>query len=105
MSTFYVGQRVRMVAGINAGMTATVAEVSEWGPGDLVPCQGGLVPLGGNHDIAIHFDSAWETFAGFPYPASQRCYTNKYKLVPLTDPGRELVAWSECLWQPEGVSA
>lgn len=94
MSRFFVGQRVRvvdecdpqdrpLVGGEIGGKEGTVIRRIPWyekQPQDIdVDC----------YDVLID---------GIAYVEG---YLPGYVLRPLTDPGREVIAWSECLWKPD----
>lgn len=103
MSRFFVGQRVRKARGNqNIGMTGIVEAVGYF-PAGFTTDSGSVLSKAA--DIAVRYPTKWENTNGYTLPAARPAYSLAELFEPLTDPGRELVAWSECLWQPEGISA
>jgi hypothetical protein len=95
MSRFYVGQRVRLARPTherNRGNTGTIQKFGEW------PC-GTRTRLGGLTTADTDCLVLWD------YKASTGISNLQHtdQLEPLTDPGREVVSWSDerCVWQPE----
>jgi hypothetical protein len=83
MSRFYVGQRVRVVRAITPEGQCCIGRETSIGffiRSDLVYLKDGLPP-------PPNGDDSWH------------CYT--WQLEPLTDPGREVVSWEACEWNPE----
>lgn len=100
MSRFYVGQRVKKVRGKNDhGATGVVVEIGRW-----THDQEGL-SVGTPCDLRIRNDRGWMNAKGNIRPAEIIAYARSEHWEPITDPGRELVPWSACLWRPEGVGA
>lgn len=83
MARFYVGQRVRIrcpgseVDGQDTTIRRLDVEAEE--------------PLDGKY-VGAEVDIVGD---GYPF-----CVFEYHELDPLTDPGREVVSWSECAWQP-----
>jgi len=83
MSRFFVGQRVRVIRARTPHGSACVGletKILSFICDDYVRIAGGLPtpPDGADH---------WN------------CYT--WQLEPLTDPGREVIAWQDCCWKPQ----
>lgn len=90
MTTFYVGQRVRIVRGINhpewVGQEARITRVNCTG-------QDGS----GGFYVGDEIDRRNK----FGRPA----ICHKGSLEPIVPEGMQPVEWSECLWRPEGLHA
>lgn len=87
MKRLYVGCRVRVVALFTKNTAATVGlegRVNE------LDCKNRL-GRPGFVGVTIGSDDSW-------------CF-HPDKLEPIQDPGHQVVEWSECLWQPEGIAA
>ena len=82
MARFYVGQRVRIV-------------FARYAHGRC--CVGLETVVDGFLD-----DGRAKLTKGLPNPSPAK-FWNAFtdQLEPLTDPGREVVSWSECVWKPE----
>lgn len=99
MATFFVGQRVKKVRGMNVGNTGVVVGFYS---GQERP----------EFSIRIRFDHAGPVVVmgllgdrrtvSAPGDVS-RCRPDH--LEPIVPEGMQPVAWSECLWQPVGVAA
>lgn len=88
---FYVGQRVRVVnAGRSVHLIGQEARIVRWR--DRAYC--------GKRGV---YYTGWQTtltnVMGRPFVAEVGW------LEPILDPGREVIGWEECLWQPEWYKA
>lgn len=85
MTRFYVGQRVRSTIDEDTGIIAAFefhASGTNCIDGQLSrPC-----------NVIIRWDRM---------NAGGRTAEHTDYIEPLTDPGREVIAWSECVWKPE----
>jgi len=89
MTTFYVGQRVRLARPQHPrhmGMTGTVSAIfpERQGFSYIVNCE--IIPDG-------------------PLVSGAVPETHTDRLEPILYDGNQLVSWSECAWKPEGVEA
>lgn len=89
MSRFYVGQRVRIVHSFDGRYVGSETTITALNVVAYTPS--GTADVG--HEIDIR---SWD---------GQRYVARPGWLAPIVDPGRQVVSWSECLWQPEGVAA
>lgn len=84
MARFYVGQRVRVInrASRHFGSECKVTGV------DVIAH---VIDLGERGvEVDLHC-TRW----------SCNCVFQPHELEPIVDPGREVIAWSECVWKPE----
>lgn len=97
MATFYVGQRVRINCPFSVfhGLEATVISPLVW---DWCMTTGRFLAA---HAVDIDGHGSFDTADGIGFALEP------HELIPLTDPGRELVTWEsmEGLWTPEQVPA
>lgn len=95
MSRFFVGQRVRILWSNGwpelRGQCGTVLQIGDWNT-----VQGARV----NYFVV---PDTWGSqraptpgiFGGHYFGATSD------QLEPLTDPGREVIAWADCVWKPD----
>ena len=85
MARFYVGQRVRVVVTYykhgNKGKERIVQDILDGDEFTYTGCH-----RIGNENVIWFGDLLWG-------------WEHQYE--PITDPGREVIAWSECVWKPE----
>lgn len=101
MATFFVGQRVRVVRlpdksyRQRRGVEAMGGKIGDEGivVGTMSRPNAGFHAFG-QMDLSVKMDR---------FSAAGMCPS--YCLEPIIPEGMQPVSWSECLWQPEGVSA
>jgi hypothetical protein len=91
MAKFYVGQRVRVVGGPGGNPLYRHMDGEEGVISGPCACLNLGCPC-------------WELH-GFYTPFGDLIGFHPDELEPILDPGRELVSWDACLWQPQGVEA
>lgn len=85
MSKFYVGQRVRIV-GCSPNNAARI--------GRFIGTEGRII-------AAAIPPCSWFVDSAQKFPEGLLIAWQEKHLEPLTDPGREVVSWDECVWKPE----
>lgn len=89
MSRFFVGQRVKLARpwfAVHEGMTGTIVA---------------MFPLrhdreGRPQDCLCNWDQKERLL-----PECREGCSHTGQLEPLTDPGREVIAWADCVWKPQ----
>lgn len=89
MAKFFVGQRVKLVRArtetgrMNLGCVATIVALGD--------------------DLLDKFNNPAEAF--IDYDNGAKSAVMLWQIEPIQYDGMQPVEWSECLWQPEGISA
>jgi len=89
MSRFFVGQRVRLARPFfpaHEGITGTIVE--------FFPHVDDA--LGNQLNCRCEWDQTERLL-----PACRGGKVHTDRLEPLTDPGREVVSWADCVWKPQ----
>jgi len=90
MSRFYVGQRVRY---ISAASTSGLPYVGSEALIVAGKQEIGISPYNGRFNLC-----ATDFMIKFANESVR--LADAWQLEPLTDPGREVVSWADCVWKP-----
>lgn len=91
MKKLYVGCRVRVVGPAYSEVLGQEARII----GVNVP----------GNEYGRAFFGFWLDLPGESDGDDGRWVFEAHELEPIQDPGHQVIEWSECLWQPEGITA